>query len=155
MRDEIAGGSGEAGELDRVLLQLEEVAISGGGAATAGDEHVVGAKGAVPVREVVADSPDDAGEGVRPEVGGEGDEVKVSLLAVFRRERAAPEGGVEERFRRRFVGEGRVWLVDKDFQPVNHGFVVWEEFDGREIWREQVRERKGLGENADGSEESG
>ncbi|PON37370.1 hypothetical protein PanWU01x14_320910 [Parasponia andersonii] len=54
VRDEIAGGSGEAGDLDRVLPQLEDVPIGIGGPAGAREVHVISAEGTVPVRELPA-----------------------------------------------------------------------------------------------------
>lgn len=79
-----SGGSvtslcGEARDLNGVFLQFYQVPVRLEGDSVAGKVEVVGAEGAVPVREVVADARKDT----RGEVWGERVEEKVRFLGIL------------------------------------------------------------------------
>lgn len=70
---------GEARDLNGVFLQFYQVPVRLEGDSVAGKVEVVGAEGAVPVREVVADARKDT----RGEVWGERVEEKVRFLGIL------------------------------------------------------------------------
>ena len=69
---------------------------------------MVGAEGAVPVGKLGAEGSDEARDGARGKVGGEGDEEEMGFFGVFGGEVAVLEARVEERLRWGGKGKGVV-----------------------------------------------
>lgn len=136
VRDKKARNDGENGDLDGILLQLENIPVGRVVNSVGREEEMIGAEGSVPVGVVGPELSDDTRQRARGGVGGEGDEEEVGFVGVLREKGAAAEGIVEERsggvgkFKRFRRG------VDEDFQSCQHILVVlekggWGEVGGR------------------------
>lgn len=83
MGDKFIWSCRKTGDLNRVFLQLKYISVRTEAKTFAGDVKMIGAKSAVPKREVVSKGIDKTREGARGDVyRGEGDEKEVGLLWV-------------------------------------------------------------------------
>lgn len=132
MRYELTGRCRKARDLDRVFLELDKISVRFVPDTGTGQVKMVSSKGAVPVGKIIAKASDETRDGARGEIGREGDEEEVGLLGVLGDEGVILESqsGVEEGLRWRVEGEGRVRVVDEDFERFEHVLVVWEDCGG-------------------------
>lgn len=91
---------------------------------------MIGAKSAVPKREVVSEGIEKTREGARGDVyRGQGDEKEVGLLWVQSDKRAVEERRNEEGLGIRWGGENEGRGVSENFERLEHFLVIWEKRD--------------------------
>ena len=90
--------SREAGDLDRVFLQLDDISVRFVSQTGTGEVKMVGTESTVPIRKLLLDASDDTRYRARGEIGGERDKEEVSLFGVLSEKRAVLKRCIEERF---------------------------------------------------------
>lgn len=96
MRDKLALRSGEASDLDRVFLQLDEISVRFVAQTGTREVEMVGAESSVPIWELFFVAFDDTRDGARGDSGAERDEEEVSFFGALSDERAVLKRRVEE-----------------------------------------------------------